>query len=148
MNKGGASRNLAGQYRTPFGFNVSGVLRYRSGLPYSARYGRDLNGDRFVEDLVPGTKANSLRGESFSQFDLRLSKDFRFTQALGIELIAEVFNVFNETNPAAFNGQRFSGRDAAGNDIANPLFRKPTTYAGDPLQGEQRLLQLGARFRF
>ncbi len=136
-------------YRAPFGFNVSGVFRYRSGLPYSERYGRDLNGDRFVEDLVPGTKANSLRGDSFSQFDLRLSKDFRFTQALGIELIAEAFNVFNETNPAAFNGQRFTGaRDAAGNDIANPLFRKPTTYAGNPLQGEQRLLQLGARFRF
>jgi len=136
-------------YRAPFDFNVSGVLRYRSALPYSERHGRDLDGDRFLSDLVPGESVNGLRGDSFSQFDLRLSKDFRFTDSLGIEVIAEVFNVFNDINPAAFNGQRFTGAlNGSGQDIANPGFGQPTTYAGDPLQGEQRLLQLGARFRF
>lgn len=141
---------LSTLYRAPFAINVSGVLRYRSALPYSERYGRDIDGDRFLSDLGPGvTHVNSLRGESFSQLDLRLSRDFHLTGAMGVELIAEVFNVFNEINPAAFNGQRFTGAlDSGGNDISNPLFRQPTTYAGDPLQGEQRLLQLGARFRF
>lgn len=131
-------------YRAPFGFNVAGVLRYRSALPYSERDGRDLNGDRFLEDLVTGVDhVNSLRGESFSQFDLRVSKDFRFARSFGIELIAEVFNVFNETNPSVINGQRFTSAGAP-----NPNFQQATAFAGDPLQGEQRLLQLGARFRF
>jgi hypothetical protein len=135
-------------YRAPFGVNVSGVLRYRSALPYSELNGIDVDGDRFINELGPGVPhVNSLRGESFSQVDLRLSKDFRFTSALGIEIIAEVFNLFNDINPAAFNGRRFT-TDDDGNVIPNPLFQQPTTYAGDPLQGEQRLLQLGARFRF
>ena len=35
-------------------------------------------------------------------------------------------------------------RDSAG----NPIGTRPTVYAGDPLQGEQRLAQLGVRIRF
>jgi hypothetical protein len=62
---------------------------------------------------------------------------------MGLELIAEVFNLFNETNPSVFNGQRFTATGAN-----NPNFRQPTAYAGDPGQGEQRLIQLGARFHF
>jgi hypothetical protein len=131
-------------YRAPFGFNVSGMLRYRSALPYSERDGRDLNGDGQLSDLVAGVDhVNNLRGESFSQFDMRVAKEFGFSSSMGIELIAEVFNVFNETNPTAFNGQRFT---ATG--LANPNFRQPTAYAGDPGQGEQRLIQLGARIHF
>lgn len=135
---------LSAVYRAPFGINVSGMFRYRSALPYSERDGRDLNGDRQLSDLVAGVDhVNNLRGESFSQFDVRLSKDFPIRGTFGIELIAEAFNLFNETNPTAFNGQRFT---ASG--TPNPNFRQPTAYAGDPLQGEQRLLQLGARVRF
>ena len=74
---------------------------------------------------------NSERGESFSQFDVRVAKDLNFTSSLGVELIAEVFNLFNDSNPAGI--------------ISNGT---ATTYAGDPLQGEQRLIQLGARFHF
>ena len=131
-------------YRAPFDINVSGVFRYRSGLPYSERDGRDLNGDRFLSDLAAGADGvNSLRGESFSQLDLRVSKDFRIASSFGVEVIAEVFNLFNETNPAVFNGQRFNA-----DGTPNALFRQPTAFAGDPLQGEQRLIQLGARVRF
>jgi hypothetical protein len=134
---------LSAVYRAPFGVNLSGMLRYRSALPYSERLGYDANGDGFVADLA-GNHANNLRGESFSQVDVRVSKDFSITGAMGIELIAEMFNVFNEINPYAFNGQRYAN---AAQD-PNPLFREPSAFSGDPLQGEQRLIQLGARFRF
>jgi hypothetical protein len=123
---------LSGLYRAPWGVNLSGVMRYRSALPYTVRAGVDLNGDRFASDLAPGVShVNSARGESFSQLDLRVSKDFAFFGSTGLEVIAEVFNLFNDINPAGFtsNGEA-------------------TTFAGDPLQGEQRLIQLGARFRF
>ena len=131
-------------YRAPWGINLSGMLRYRSALPYSERNGRDANGDRFNEDLAPGVDhVNSLRGESFSQVDVRVSKDFAIWSSISIELIAEMFNVFNDENPSAFNGSRFTGSGAP-----NPLFQEPTAFSGDPLQGEQRLIQLGGRLRF
>jgi len=122
---------LSGLWRAPWGLNVSGMLRYRSALPYTEFLAQDLNGDGFLYDL-PGRKGiNSERGHSFSQLDLRLSKEFSFADALSVEVIGEVFNVTNEENPSVF--------DRNGD---------PNAFAGDPLQGEQRLAQLGLRLRF
>lgn len=122
---------LSGLWRAPWDINVSGMFRYRSALPYTAFLDQDLNGDGFFYDL-PGQRAvNSERGDSFSQLDLRLSKEFSFADVVSIEVIGEVFNLFNEENPAVF--------DRTGT---------PNAFAGDPLQGEQRLAQLGLRVRF
>jgi Carboxypeptidase regulatory-like domain/TonB dependent receptor len=118
-------------YRAAWGVNVSGMLRYHSATPYTKFVAADLNGDGFAYDLPPRTHVNSGRGAAFSQLDMRLSKEFRFAGEYGIELIAEVFNLLNEKNPAVFN-----------------RFGQATAYAGDPLQGEQRLAQLGLRLHF
>lgn len=146
---------LSGVYTAPFEINVSGVFRYKSATPYWDRYGDDADSDGFTNDLAPGADhVNSLRGESNSQFDLRLAKDFRIVRNFGVELIAELFNVFNEENPAFFRGQRFVVANASqprGNPARyapNQTYRQPSRFAGDPLQGEQRLIQLGARIRF
>jgi Carboxypeptidase regulatory-like domain/TonB dependent receptor-like, beta-barrel len=129
---------LGATWSLPHEFLLAGLLRYRSALPYLVYAGRDLNGDGFVVDLPPGVnEVNAGRGHSFTQLDLRASKTFRFGKSVGLEVLAEVFNVFDSTNPAGFVGNQ-----AAGN------FGAATTYAGDPLQGEQRLAQLGLRLRF
>ncbi len=130
---------IGATYLGPWGVGVSGVFRYRSALPFMIYSGTDLNGDGFSIDLPPGVgHVNEGRGHSFSQFDLRLSKDFIFTGTIGIEILAEVFNIFNTKNPAGYRG-----------DITQPAsFGQPSKYAGDPLQGEQRLLQFGARVHF
>ncbi|MFI5165327.1 MAG: TonB-dependent receptor domain-containing protein [Thermoanaerobaculales bacterium] len=118
---------LAGSYRLPVGFTVSGMFRYHSGTPYTL----------FVQGapeltLQPGVShVNSATGASFSQFDLRLAKEFAFAKDLGVELFAEMFNVFNEKNPALYTSDGL-----------------PNAYSGDPYQGEQRLVQLGARVHF
>ncbi len=131
---------LSAVYQGPWGLNAAGMLRYRSALPYTFHSAADLNGDGFRLDLPPGvSEVNSKRGHSFSQFDLRLSKDFNFGRA-GVEVIAEMFNVFDEKNPTAYT----LDFDAAG----NPIGAHPTAYAGDPLQGEQRLTQVGLRVHF
>jgi hypothetical protein len=122
---------LSGVYRAAWGINVSGMLRYRSANPYTKFVAADLNGDGFSYDLPARTSVNSERGHSFSQIDLRLSKDFTFAGEYGVEVIAEVFNILNEKNPAGFNRNG-----------------EATVYAGDPLQGEQRLAQIGLRLRF
>jgi outer membrane receptor protein involved in Fe transport len=123
---------LSGLYQGPWGINFSGMLRYHSAFPYMEHANADLNGDATTLDLRPGVSSvNTGRGDSFSQFDLRVSKEFTFGSNLGVEVIAEVFNVFNEKNA--------SRPDRFGN---------PSAFAGDPLQGEQRLGQLGLRVRF
>jgi carboxypeptidase family protein/TonB-dependent receptor-like protein len=123
---------LSGVYRAAYGINLSGILRYRSALPYTVFAGADLNGDGYNEDLAPGhTHVNDARGASFTQLDMRVAKEFRFSGQYGVEVMLEGFNLLNNKNAAVF--------DSSGT---------PHAYAGDPLQGEQRLFQLGARVRF
>ncbi|HEX9160518.1 MAG TPA: TonB-dependent receptor, partial [Thermoanaerobaculia bacterium] len=129
---------LSAVYRSPFGIDISGIMRYRSAIPYTALAGADLNGDGYKMDLAPGvTHVNSLRQHSFSQTDLRLSHEFAFSSNYGVELIAEMFNVLNAKNPTDYNGT-----------ITSKNFGQPSVFAGDAGQGEQRLFQLGARVRF
>ncbi|HXT22741.1 MAG TPA: TonB-dependent receptor [Thermoanaerobaculia bacterium] len=125
-------------YNAPWGIKTAAFFRYRSAQPYNllastATGGfRDVNGDGFSGDIEPSAPhVNSERGDSFQQLDIRVSKDFVFGGDFGIELLAEMFNVFDEKNPAVFD--RFGAAHA---------------YAGDPLQGEQRLWQFGARVHF
>ena len=130
---------LSTVYRAPFGINFSGILRWHSGTPYTVyAYNAagtkklDLNGDGYTMDLAPGhTHVNDARGPSFSQVDVRVSREFRFGGNYGFEVIGEVFNLLNAKNATVF--------DSFGNTSA---------YAGDPGQGEQRLIQLGGRIRF
>jgi hypothetical protein len=142
---------LSTVYRAPYGINVSGILRWHSGTPYTVfAYGAntdplcdqpghkacaaklDLNGDGYTQDLAPGhTHVNDARGPSFSQIDVRLAKEFPFAGHYGVEVMAEVFNLLNAKNANVFDS-----------------FGHTSAYAGDPGQGEQRLVQLGARLRF
>jgi outer membrane receptor protein involved in Fe transport len=118
---------LAGSYQLGLGFLVSGMFRYHSGMPFTIF----TQGAPMIT-LAPGVShANSGTGASFSQLDLRLAKTFDFAKDLGLELYLEMFNVFNSKNPAGFTATGTA-----------------TAWAGDPYQGEQQLLQLGARFYF
>jgi hypothetical protein len=130
---------LSGVYQGPWGINASGMFRYRSATPYTLYTTSDPNHDGFRLDLLPGGSVNSERGHSFSQLDVRLGKEFTFS-GVTMELIAEMFNVFNEKNPAGYT--------LTFDDNGNPTGVEPTFYAGDPLQPEQRLTQVGLRVRF
>lgn len=125
-------------YRAPFGINVSGIARYRSATPYTEHAGVDADLDGYDMDLAPGVDhVNNERGDSFSQVDVRVSKEFVFGGDFGLELIGEIFNLFDDDNPAGFVGNRASG-----------AYGQPTRFAGDPGMGEQRLAQLGLRIRY
>ncbi|GAC1433839.1 MAG: hypothetical protein NVSMB68_06390 [Thermoanaerobaculia bacterium] len=138
---------LSGLYRAPLGISLSGIYRYHSGFPYTEWAGKDLNGDGYRFDPVPGqTHVNNLRGASFSQLDVRVAKDLKIGGNFGVELIGEMFNVLNSKNPAKFIGNcRYN---TTTKQCDNPTFMQASAFAGDPGQGEQRLVQLGARVRF
>jgi hypothetical protein len=60
-----------------------------------------------------------------------------------IEAIAEIFNVFNATNPfIALSQRRILSKQP------NPGFMQPSAYAGDVGQPEQRVGQVGFRITF
>jgi len=129
---------LSGLYRAPYGINLSGIFRYHSATPYTDWAAVDSNHDGYLFELPSGVShVNTLRGSSFSQLDFRVGKAFKFYGSTGIELIGEMFNVFNSKNEVGFVGNRLSG-----------AYQTPSSFAGDPGQGEQRLIQLGLRVTF
>ena len=71
------------------------------------------------------------------QLDLRVSKRFRISGRTGFEVIAEGFNLTNDTNPGGYVA-----------NMTSATFGTPTLFAGDFQRGEQRLFQIGLRFEF
>jgi len=105
---------FSGVYRLPKGFQLGTIIRASSGIPVNFIIDENHNHDGFCcndrPDLGPnGTflyppddrpgnmPRNFGRGSSFFQVDLRGAKNVDFGR-LRLELIAEVFNLFNRTN--------------------------------------------------
>ena len=158
--------------QAPYGINISPIYRYRSALPAHIWYGYDANADGVSNDIYTtaykytgiddlgnpsyeemGTceTVNCGRGSSQQQMNLRVSKQFKLPGTMGIELFGEVFNMFNSKNPSFGTGAASSTRYFTGTAAAhalNPVFLKPTGYAGDAGNTEQRVGQIGFRFVF
>src|SRR5262249_25289697 len=77
-------------------------------------------------------------GDIFQSYDARLSKGYKFYEdRLTLELIAEVFNLFNISNLSGFNNRLDSD------------FGQPTSKAGQGFgYGGPRAWQFAGRFKF
>jgi hypothetical protein len=155
---------VSGIVQAPWGLSVAPIFYFRSALPVNTVEGIDFNGDRNEVDITPVAyrytgmddagratyeeagaceTVNCSRRAPFSQLNLRVSRSFALGGAARIEAIAEIFNLFNATNPfIALMQRRLS------NGLPNPAFMQPTSYAGDVGQPEQRVGQLGFRLTF
>ncbi len=110
---------LSGIYELPWNFQVSGFFRWNSDRPYNELVRTDLDGDGFAYSITT-ENVNALRGSGFSQMDLRLVYNLNIKEAVQIQGIFEVFNLFNASNPTNFIG-----------DVGNANFEQPTAWAGD-----------------
>jgi outer membrane receptor protein involved in Fe transport len=159
-------------WEAPWGIVVSPVFRYRSALPVNLTLGVDRNADGINNDISDTAFAfdgfddngnaqvkeigacetiNCGRGASQHTFSLRVSKGFRVYNNVRLEAIAEVFNLFDANNPSGFIGRRFIG--SVSNPQPNvsdgvPQFLRPTEFAGDFQNPEQRVGQIGFRLTF
>jgi hypothetical protein len=118
------------------GFQLSYIYTYASSLPFNILLGTDRNGDTNFNDRPIGVGRNTGRGFDFSSLDLRISRRFKFSERFGLEVLAEGFNLFNNSNfivPRNTFGPGIT-------PIAN--FGTPTS-AFDPRQ-----IQLGVKFSF
>jgi len=114
----------SGSVLLPYTITVGVVWTARSQLPWSALAGRDLNGDTFNTDLVPGTTRNSgsrdlnltavnvyraanglppvtesqIESSALSIADLRVSKSIKLQGTMKLDLVLQVFNFLNTKN--------------------------------------------------
>jgi len=163
---------LSAIVQLPWAVTISPVYRFSSALPIHIWTGYDVNSDGTNNDIYttayrftgiddrgnPSWKElgacetiNCGRGASLSQLNVRVAKAFRLPRRVSLEAIAEVFNLFNSVNPAFAIGASAPGRvftGTAANPVPNASFMKPTAYAGDNGQPEQRVGQVGVRVVF
>ncbi|MGE3508590.1 MAG: carboxypeptidase regulatory-like domain-containing protein [Vicinamibacterales bacterium] len=118
-------------YELPFRVNVAAIMTANSAAPFNHTTGRDDNLDFVLNDRPAGVRFNSLRGDPFFNTDVRVTKKFFLGETRNIELMWEMFNLFNTVNLADFNG----------NERAS-TFRQARA-ALPPFQA-----QLGVRFAF
>jgi hypothetical protein len=146
---------VSGIFDLKWGFQISPILQLSSARPYSifpnpaSGAGGDINRDGVVNDresrdgndqhhLPPFT----VRGDKFSQVNLRIAKNFKFREHMSLGIFFEGFNLFNTAN----FGNSFDGT------VGSPNFKKPINFFGAtgfsepigiPFQG-----QFGFRFSF
>jgi hypothetical protein len=118
------------------GFQLSYIMTYASRLPFNVLLGSDRNFDTNNNDRPVGFGRNTGRGFDFTSFDLRLNRQFAITERVGLDLIAEGFNLFNRANFGVPNNTYGSGL------IPLATFGQPTA-AFDPRQ-----LQFGLKLSF
>jgi hypothetical protein len=118
------------------GFQLSYIFTYASRLPFNVLLGSDRNFDTNNNDRPVGVGRNTGHGFDFASLDMRLSRHFRITEHVSLDVLAEGFNLLNRANFGVPNNTFGSG-------IA-PLatFGQPTA-AFDPRQ-----FQFGLKLSF
>lgn len=118
------------------GFQLSYIFGYGSRLPFNVLTGTDRNNDTNVNDRPAGVGRNTGRGFDSASLDVRVSRRFSLTERVGLEVIAEGFNVLNRANLQLPNNTFGAG--------ANPLpsFGRPNA------AGDARQIQFGLRASF
>ena len=147
---------LSGFMSVPAGLNVSGIVTVGSGRPNSILAGADLNGDgdggTFPPDRARTNPAeestsvprNSATTPAQATVHMRVSRDFPLSGRSRVDVLFEVFNLFNRTNFMESSHTSSTFIFGPGSYPNQPL---PTfgqyTQAGPPRQA-----QLGLRIAF
>ncbi|HEX2831744.1 MAG TPA: carboxypeptidase regulatory-like domain-containing protein [Thermoanaerobaculia bacterium] len=134
------SYNLTGLYQLPLGFNIGASLTAREGypVPYVSRVatgGNAAGGEGFKQVLIAGV--DDYRLDDVFNLDLRISKDFRFANRVGLTVGIDAFNVTDERTVLQRNTRIYrstSRRNDPGDRIAE--YQSP------------RVFRVGARLTF
>ena len=138
----------SGVFRLPYQFTVAPIFEYGSGQPWNRRRGYDFNGDGKLSDRMPGVRRFDENGPNFTQTNLRLTYKLPLSGRAGVDVIAEVFNLFDRVNydvNSIINAEYTAGptmANPAAAFVPNARFRQYTSTLSP------REFQLGARVTF
>jgi hypothetical protein len=132
--------NINGVVDLGYGFQVSGIYFYGSGMRYAVTDGTDRRSEggsgenrlRADGSIVP---RNSLVGQPIHRMDVRLQKSFPIVSKVKIDGMIETYNLFNHANYGSYT-----------TNMANASFGKPNQSTA--LAYQPRMLQLGVKFTF
>ena len=117
-------------------FELSYIFTYASRLPFNILLGSDRNFDTNNNDRPVGVGRNAGRGFDYASVDMRLSRRFRFSERVSLDVLAEGFNLSNRANYGVPNNTFGGGASPL------PTFGQPTL-AFDPRQ-----FQFGLKLNF
>jgi hypothetical protein len=139
---------VTGMIQLPADFQISGILNYQSGYPYSlVDSGVDFPYCGSVGFNCPDYRAvmngvvvgrNTERNESIQTIDVRVGKFFRFGDGLRLDVFVEAFNLFDQNSFGVGFGQRNIRSGNVPDTLGIPSF----------LTTRPRQLQIGGRFSF
>lgn len=132
-----------GTVNLPLQIEFTGVATLASGLRINPLTGVDNNGDGINTDRPAGFARNLFVGPSHKRFDASFVKKFaltQFSETMRLELRADVFNAFNNSNFYRFNNTYGNGA------TPNATFATPLSGISSVDPGRQ--IQFGARFVF
>jgi hypothetical protein len=126
---------ISGTYIAPLGINISPIISFRNGLPYTAT--TTLRSGTLVAPCPvyytacypAGYSKGSLTGSDLFEFDSRVSRPFKFGERYSATLMFEGYNLINRDNFTSF-----------GTNIQSANFKKAT--------GANPMRQLQAAFKF
>ncbi|HEY0762501.1 MAG TPA: TonB-dependent receptor [Pyrinomonadaceae bacterium] len=99
----------SGFQRALRGFQFGYIFTYASRLPFNVLLGTDRNFDTNNNDRPVGVGRNTGRGFDFASLDLRVSRRFKLTERVDVQLLAEGFNVLNRANLGVPNNTLSAG---------------------------------------
>ena len=141
---------VSGMVQLPADFQISGILNYQSGTPYTlidgdARFSTYRGGIDPFNSPVPFGVLNGVlqgrngeRNESRQTVDVRVGKFFRFGDGLRLDVFVEAFNLFDQHSFTV----GFNQRDLS-DGVVPEDFGIPSGRITNPRQ-----LQIGGRFSF
>ena len=82
----------------PIGEDFDVAIRglFQTGLPYTAYYSDDLNGDKMANHILAGHTRNDLRQPNYQQFDVRVTRAFKISRRFQVEAILDIYNILNK----------------------------------------------------
>lgn len=92
-----------GLVQLPWSFEFSSIFRVQSGFPYSRETVEpiDVDGNSAFNSLDHGFQRNAFTAPTFTNLDLRVTKQFKVSERVRLHAYFEMFNLFNAANPAA-----------------------------------------------
>ncbi|HET9264039.1 MAG TPA: TonB-dependent receptor [Vicinamibacterales bacterium] len=151
---------VSGIVQLPFEMQVSAIGDFRSSLPFGPSSPLDPDGDGYTGDLPTGVEPNSgcrdldlaavnafrrsrnlsevgsIECPGFANLDLRFSKFLSLPRGHRVELIAQLFNVFNRANFGVPTG-----------GLTSSLFGQPTALLPN-INAPSRQVELAIRYQF